>query len=322
VDRSAYPAEGGSTRPPESLGAVSRQLGYGAPMHRILCPLIGIAALLAAATPPAGAAPRKLQVTARLGIQSGVSGLGCAAETLSAPTRARSVVRIEPGAGTPPGGHDGIVVADATVAGGRVSWVLVPDQATCDGHATEPGDWPWAVPRRSWSVTYRERAYAIVAARDGAVRSLAGLPVAGRAPNLAAARRVLGRPTSVHPTRGARTVACDASWRPIGLTIKFVTFGLGRPCRDGVVQAASVTGRHAREWVAVVDGSVAIPYGNDIRFLSAHGLAERDAYGRRTWTLAEVWWPIGDADYVPSVMARVDAGTVTGFDAWIGGAGD
>lgn len=84
----------------------------------------------------------------------------------------------------------------------------------------------------------------------------------------------------------------------------------------------TVTGSRPRQWVAFVEGSAAIPHGSQIRFLSARGLAERDVYGRRTWTLADVYTPYGDGGAIPSVMAHVGDGEVTGFEAWIGGAGD
>lgn len=64
-----------------------------------------------------------------------------------------------------------------------MQWSVAPGPEACEANATRP-DWPWRVPSRSWAVTYRTRAYALVASRSGTVRSLAGLRLGGR-PNVA-----------------------------------------------------------------------------------------------------------------------------------------
>lgn len=286
---------------------------------------IALAAVLGALALPAAAsaAPRKTSAVVRLGFEAGVRGAGCVAETLTRPARVRDPLSVEPARGAPVGPSAGVHVTATSADGRAVSWTVAPDALACEREAAA-SDWPWRVPRRAWAVTYRDRVYGIVAPRRGGIRSIAGFRLAGnRAPTLASARRALGDPSSVRPTPGAPDLACDARWARVGLTIKFTTFGGGSPCRNGLAQGASVDASHAGRWAALVAGRPGIVAGTDVAFLGARGLAEPDAYGRRTWTLAEVWSPYGDADYVPSVMARVARdGSIVGFDVWIGAAGD
>jgi hypothetical protein len=67
----------------------------------------------------------------------------------------------------------------------------------------------------------------------------------------------------------------------------------------------------------------------DSCYLESEDIGGEDAFGRRLWTLAEVWTPYGDSGYIPAVSAAFDGrgrllatDLVRGFELWVGAGGD
>jgi hypothetical protein len=258
----------------------------------------------------------------RSGVVAQVKGAGCAPATFSTATRAIQPLSLTPSMGIDVGDLDEIVVTNARVAAGRVEWTMQPTQEECDLYADDLS-WSWDSEERSWGVTYRERAYVIRSSAHNGIRSIAGFRVNGRtlksAPTIRKARRRLGRPSSLRRDHES----CRARWERVGLTIYFVNYGLGNPCRLGFAQWGRVraSGEPAR-WTAVVGGGPGVAAGTTEEFLDYELIgepSETEGY----WSLADVWIPYGDAGYYPSLSARLSGGgRVSGFEFWIGAGGD
>jgi hypothetical protein len=172
----------------------------------------------------------------------------------------------------------------------------------------------------------------VIEVDENGVRSIAGFklrPMTRRiAPTIARTRHALGRG---RVTRGRYSSACSVRWRRLGLQATFVNFGARPPCTQGLLQEARITGPRARRWAARVANLGAVVTGSSIRNLVADDRAssERTYTGRRIWTLAEMYWPIGPGDgYIPSVWAYGTSttarygGSVRGFGFWVGAGGD
>ena len=270
----------------------------------------------------ADAKPRRESTRVEFGVVARVEGAGCAPASFSTATRAVEPLRVIPSVGTHVGDLDDIVLTNAGVAAGRVEWTMQPTQSECDLYADDP-TWSWATEERSWGLTYRERAYVIRASAHNGIRSIAGFRVNGRtrnsAPTIRKARRRLGRPSSLQ----RNDVSCRAKWERLALTIHFVNFGLGNPCRVGFAQwgRAHASGESAR-WTAVVNRAAGVAVDTTKEFLEYEMIGEPSDTARY-WTLADVWIPYGDAGYYPSLSARLSTGgRVRGFEFWIGAGGD
>ena len=284
-----------------------------------------LAAMLFAGS--ADAAPRRTSEVVAYGFMANVAGSGCLPTTLSRPVAGAAAIRFAPRAGAVVGDDTFVEVTDARLEGGQASWTVVPRYYECDLHADDPA-WVWETGRESWAVTYEASMYAIRSQRFGGVRSIGGFRVAPRgrnyAPRLRRARRAFGRPSSVRRGRGWSNSTCRVHWRRLGLRLVFANFGGRNPCRHGLAQYGNVTGKGATSWTAVVGGSAGVTVGTDEAYLADALIGDPDPYpGARAWILAEVYVPYGDSGFIPAVRALVNrSGRVSGFDFWIGGAGD
>jgi hypothetical protein len=285
----------------------------------VVLPVLVLSLLVPAA---ADAKARLESPHVQYGVVARVEGAGCAPATFSVATKALQPSTATPWVDDQVGEFDDIVVAMTRAVTGRFEWTIRPTQEECDWHAGDPS-WSWASQKRSWSVTYRERSYVIRSSAHNGIRSIAGFRVNGRtfksAPTIRKARRRLGRPSSLRRNHES----CRARWDRLGLTISFVNFGLANPCRRGFAQWGRVRARGERApWTAVVDDAPGVAIGTTEAFLDYETIGESSETDG-SWTLADVWIPYGDADYYPSLSARLGAGgRVRGFEFWIGAGGD
>jgi hypothetical protein len=175
--------------------------------------------------------------------------------------------------------------------------------------------------------------YAINATVFDGVRSLAGFRVSPRSrhstPTIKRARRAFGQPGSIRRGPGNARVACTARWKRLGLTALFVNYGGNPPCRFGYFQTATISGRRAADWAAIIGAQPGTTIGTSLAFLEPRSSGEHDKFGRRRWTLSEVWLPYGDSGFYPAVSATFSGrgrllGTdvVRGFELYIGAGGD
>ncbi len=298
---------------------------------RKVIPLAAVSLLLLGSASPSSA--RKTLEYVDTGLVTSVTGVGCGTGTVSVPFPGRADDLI----GTYPDASDsladagaygvGLQVQSVDVTDGSVSWVVGPTPAGCaetnEWAFDEP--WDWQTERQPWRLYFRDHRYAIhVNERSGKVLSVAGLKTApltrSYSPTIRRARRLWGRPSGLRAvgSGGPRPTACFARWPRLSLRASFVNYGGTGACRNGFLQALSIAGRNAREWVAVI-GSQTLGREIDTSYLSAYDVGVRNG---RAWTLAETFIPYGDAGYYPSVTARLDGGRISGFDAWIGAGGD
>jgi hypothetical protein len=311
-------------RSPDSAVTVAHVQGVSQQSRRCSVASLAIAAgvLVVFAAAAADAKPRLESTRVQFGVVARVQGAGCAPAAFSTATRAIEPLTLIPSVGDYVGDFEDIIVTNAGIGAGRVEWTMQPTQDECDLYADDPS-WSWASEERSWGLTYRERAYVIRSSAHNGIRSIAGFRVNGRtrksAPTIRKARRRLGRPSSLR----RNDVSCRAKWERLALTIYFVNFGLGNPCRVGFAQWRRVhaSGEPAR-WTAVVGRDPGVAADTTEEFLEYEMIGEpSDRAGY--WTLADVWIPYGDAGYYPSLSARLSAGgRVRGFEFWIGAGGD
>jgi hypothetical protein len=271
---------------------------------------------------PAPAKPRVEHVRVRLGVTAELTGIGCAPATLVRSASGEVPLSFDPAVGDDVGFVDSVIVTAATLGGGQASWTVHPTAEECAFYETDPS-WTWSTDERPWSVMYRTSAYTIRASRRGGILSIGSFRVdlytRRSAPTIRRARRHFGKPSSLRRRYG---VGCRARWNRIGLTIDLINLGGRRPCRHGFVQAGRVTGRAASRWTAVVANDPGVALGTTDDFLNEELVGE-PGETRRTWTLAEVFIPYGDAGYYPSLSALLNPRSrVTGFEFWVGAGGD
>jgi hypothetical protein len=137
-----------------------------------------------------------------------------------------------------------------------------------------------------------------------------------RTSNLSNAYRAFGRPSSSSGRANVRRVR----WKAAGVSIVGVTFGgcRRRTCRTNelLVQSARVTGLR---WQTAAGLKVGDP-ATRIPELYPRKTAPSDGSGNVVLTTA--YSQIGDPGDIPIVTARVRGAVVTGFDVWVGAAGD
>lgn len=151
---------------------------------------------------------------------------------------------------------------------------------------------------------------------DGFVTRLGPVRVATRTSNLSGAYRAFGRPTSASGRGNVRRVR----WKAAGVSIVAATFGGCRrstcATRELRIQSARVTGPR---WQTAAGLRVGEPA---TRIAALYDGAEGPEDGSGTVVLQDAYSPIGDGGEIPIVTARVRGGVVTGFDVWVGGAGE
>jgi hypothetical protein len=282
------------------------------------------AALALALVAPAAAHGKALVESPRVqfGVVAQVEGAGCSQATFSRRTRAREPLTLTPAVGQHVGDYDDIVVTDARVVAGSAVWTVQPTSDECQFYADD-ATWSWATEERSWGLVYRERSYVIRATAHHGVRSIAGFRVRGRTlkslPTIRKARRRLGRPSSIR----RNDVSCRARWDSLGLTIYFVNYGIGNPCRHGFAQSGRVRAEgKSAPWTAVVGNRPGVATGTTEDFLDYELIGE-PSESSGAWSLADAWIPYGDAGFYPILTALVSSGgRVRGFEFWIGAGGD
>ena len=312
-------------------------MGYARGVKRVLVTAtvaLAATALLAEGAMSAHAAPKRTLESIRHGLYERVQGVGCTTAQVTADIVGRRVIRAQPDEGDSVGLD--AEVLDVTVGNGRIVWTVGPDAETCalNDALDGAGNWDWSTWRDAlWEVVYRRRVYAIKASLARGVKSIAGFRVAPRTrrstPNVRRVKRAFGAPHSLRRGRGYSRVACRARWRQLGLTAVFVNYGGNPPCRFGYLQTATIAGPHARRWTATVGGGPGLAPGTSLGFVETEFLGEEDSFGRRLWTLSEVWVPYGDSGYIPAVSASftgrgrlLGANNVRGFELYIGAGGD
>jgi hypothetical protein len=295
--------------------------------------ILAVGVVLSVAAPSSQAAPRETLETVRHGIFETANGIGCSTAAISTTISGSDVVRVQPEEGDSVGIDAAVLRVDVT--DGRVTWTVGPTPSVCSLNASiyESDRWTWKTwDDASWRVLSRDRLYAIKASPTKGVRTIAGFRVTfsrSYAPTLRRARKALGRPTSVRAGRGAYNDVCWARWARLGVRATFANFGLGPPCRRGLLQLARIEGAQARHWVAAIGRSPGTMVGTSLDYLEDLGVGSQDSAGRRLWTLAERYLPYGSAGYFPTVSAIFTGDgrlrgtdTVLGFDLYIGAAGD
>jgi len=139
---------------------------------------------------------------------------------------------------------------------------------------------------------------------------------------LGAAIRALGEPTSLKSQE--RGSVCRVGWRPLGLTVMFVNFGLNDSCEpsDGFAQTLVIRGDRGRQWRT----SKGLRIGQSTRQIRRrHPSAVRR--GSRAWRVVTgrsfIGGTCGGRGCPYSlVSASTSGGRVTELRAFIGGAGD
>jgi hypothetical protein len=258
------------------------------------------------------------------------SGCGTGAVSVQFPGRAEDLIGTDLEAGDSlydAGDYSvDLQIQTVDVADGLVRWVVAPTAGSCAETNEWAVDeaWGWRTERQPWRLYFKDDRYAIhVDKNSGTVLSVAGLKTAPRtrsySPTIRRARRQWGRPKGIRAAGGGpRPNACFARWPKLSLRAAFVNYGGAGACRHGYLQAFSVAGRNARQWVAVI-GPQTLGRGIDTSYLNAYDIGRRSG---QAWTLIETYIPYGDAGYYPSVSARLQGGHISGFDAWIGAGGD
>jgi hypothetical protein len=312
-------------------------LGYARGVKRVL--VVAAAALVAYAVlaedaTPAQATPRRTLEPIRHGFEERVGGVGCTTAQVTASIVGRQVIRVQPDDGDSVGVEADVL--DVAVGDRRVVWTVGPNADTCalNDSLDGPANWTWSTWRDAmWGLVYHRRVYAIKASLFGGVKSIAGLRVSPRTrrstPTVKRVKRAFGRPGSLRRGGGYSSASCTARWRRLGLTAVFVNYGARPPCRFGLLQTATIAGPRAGQWAAGIGGRPALTPGTDLAFLESEFIGEDDAFGRRLWTLSEVWVPYGDAGYIPAVSASfsgrghlLGSDNVRGFELYIGAGGD
>lgn len=152
---------------------------------------------------------------------------------------------------------------------------------------------------------------------DGFLTRLGPVRVGTRASSLARAYAVFGRPTTDRGTGTLRRVR----WSTAGISVVGLTLGGCRNpdrCRTNElrIQTARVTGPR---WQTATGLRVGDPAA---RIDELYPQASAPADGTGNVVVADAYSAIGDGGDIPILTARVRDDVVTGFDVWIGDAGD
>jgi len=151
-----------------------------------------------------------------------------------------------------------------------------------------------AQPDRSWAVTY-----------------LGGWHV-GAHPEFPKAVAALGQPSHV---KNPDIPGCRASWRRLGLTIQFESFGIAHGCDEGKAQAAIVKGHRARvSWRT----QLGLRVGDGFAKLKRLYADARRKPGARVIVYQDDP-PIGDGSIITALIRHHK---VASFQLWLGGAGE
>lgn len=141
-----------------------------------------------------------------------------------------------------------------------------------------------------------------------------------RNPTVGAAVKAYGRPSSRRPRFGGS--GCDISWRRIGIQMTFAYFGGGggrrAACRAnrGVAKSALIRGFGAERWQT----------SRGVRIGDSREQLERRHPSAVEWE-GDYWLeigysPIGEGSSYPVLVALIDGGTVSGFEAMMSPAYD
>ena len=165
----------------------------------------------------------------------------------------------------------------------------------------------------------------MVALAGDTPESLGGLPV--QTANLRAAIEVFGVPSEYF--RG--DVVCPAQWRDIGLQINFVNLGGRNPCgTEGAVGSAAVGGFEAEQAGWKTDRGAKIGTSQEeLRALypkmapdPARSPAVASDFPGRPFYLISRPSVIGSTGSTPSLAVRLDSGTATAYELYVGAGGD
>lgn len=152
---------------------------------------------------------------------------------------------------------------------------------------------------------------------EGYISHLGPVRVNTRTSNLSNAYRAFGRPSTSATRDNVRRVR----WKAAGVSILAVTFGACRRPRacstkELLVQSARVTGPRWQTVAGLKVGDAAT------RIPELYPKKKAPADGSGNVVLTTAFTQIGDPRNIPIVTARVRGGTVSGFDVWVGAAGD
>lgn len=313
----------------------SRDFGSTLPIKRLVAIAIGFTVAMAVGPSSIHAKPPLTNELIRGAVSMEVSGVGCSTATVPLRTRSNRVHSVSPEVGESLGID--AEVLNVRVQRGYVVWTIGPGPEACawneevHGH----GRWRWRTyGTNTWEAMYRRQVYSVRASPSDGIDSIAGLSVQPRSwrnqPTVMRAVRAWGRPSGIRQGRGGWSVACRLWWPRIGLQAVFMNLGLGSPCRHGKLDSAVIRGRGADRWAVRIGEDPAIVRGTPLAYLRSSSIGSRGDLGSRTWTLAEVYQPIGiSPGFVPSVSAVLTGrgalrgeDRILGFDLWVGAAGD
>ncbi|MEV4419493.1 hypothetical protein AB0L40_05880 [Patulibacter sp. NPDC049589] len=151
---------------------------------------------------------------------------------------------------------------------------------------------------------------------EGFLSRLGPVRVNTRTSTLSAAYRAFGRPTT---SRGKGTLR-RVRWKAAGVSIVAATFGGCRrkACRTSElrIQSARVTGPR---WQTAAGLRVGEPMA---RIAELYVDATPPADGSGDVVLQDAFSYVGEGGDIPIVTARVRGGVVSGFDVWVGAAGE
>lgn len=156
---------------------------------------------------------------------------------------------------------------------------------------------------------------------DGAITRIGSIRNVDRKPvTLERARRAFGKPTKL---RRGRT-SCRASWRKIGLTATFTSFGVpNRRCGESsgkALQTAAISSRRADGWRA----GKGLKLGDTFETMTGlYPEAYFDRiYDENSWVLAEIETGYGPEGVTPSAWVQFRDDRIRKMTFWIGAAGD
>ena len=155
---------------------------------------------------------------------------------------------------------------------------------------------------------------------------LGGLPV--QTANLNTAIDIFGVPSEFHRESGE---LCPAQWRDIGLLINFVNLGGRNPCGpEGAVGSAAVGGFEAEQAGWKTDRGAKIGTSQEelldlypeMAPEPARSPAAASDFPGRPFHLVSRPSVIGSSGSTPSLAARLDSGTATAYELYVGAGGD
>lgn len=212
-------------------------------------------------------------------------------------------------------------ISGARSRGKACGYSYAPNTTTTTKSCTRPH-------RRSWERSLASTRYAMVREEwsfaSGRARSGLRTPFSARSSATA-----ISWGYWLATSSSAKSEICRADWRDIGLEIDFVNLGGSNPCgAQGAVGGATVGGLEAEQAGWQTNAGARIGTTED-ELLDLYPKMEpstldetQPEFRGRLFYLVRRPSPIGDEGSIPSLGARLDQGTVTSIDLYVGAGGE